>query len=364
MICTNCGTACPDGAKFCMECAAPIKTPEFPLPEEFPVFAPAEKVNDALFSQEDPILAESDTDTSAVSDESVTGASPAMALPAHDASAIPADPDPIPEVPELFPEEEFIPEAVPVFEAGSIPKTETDTESDAATTPEPPQMPQFPQDTDSPYRIPMEHPPVQAAPPPARKGSHWVPIVIMAVLCVFGLSLFLALPFDTPDRPAVSDSETPWFYNIDGTLYFQPELYHGPEELTVPDTVDGLPVTNLAPYCFADCAFTTVILPDSLHSISEGAFSNCSSMRGIFLPEGLTYIGTDAFYRCTVLEAICIPSTVETIESGAFDGCFKLSFILYNGIHSHWLDLYGDMIGKKTQVYCTDGTFVQRKSFP
>ena len=34
MICTVCGTACPEGAKFCMECGAAFPIPETPVPEE------------------------------------------------------------------------------------------------------------------------------------------------------------------------------------------------------------------------------------------------------------------------------------------------------------------------------------------
>ena len=219
----------------------------------------------------------------------------------------------------------------------------------------------------SPYQTsPYQNSPYQSSPyqtrvphVPAKKGTHWIPIVIMAVLCVFGLALFLALPFDTADAPMVSDSETPWFYNDNGTLYFYEEYYHGPEELTVPDMVDGRPVTALAPYCFAGCDFTTVILPDTLERIGNNAFDGCTSMRGIFLPEGLTSIGAEAFYCCSELEAICIPSTTKVIETDAFYGCLKLQHIFYNGIHSHWLDLYEDMIGARTQVYCTDGTFGQ-----
>lgn len=210
----------------------------------------------------------------------------------------------------------------------------------------------------SPYQPPA------ASPLPAKKGTHWIPIAIMSVLCVIGFVLFLALPFGSGDAPAVSNSETPWFYNDNGTLYFYEEHYTGPEELTVPELVDGQPVTELGAYCFAGCDFTTVILPDTLETIGANAFDGCTLMRGIFLPEGVVHIGSEAFYCCSELEAICIPSTVKTIEAGAFDGCFGLNFILYNGIHSHWLDLYGDMIGQKTQVYCIDGTFVHRHVFP
>lgn len=306
MICTACGSACPEGAKFCMECGAALPVPESPLPEE-PVTP--------------PVTAE--------------------ALPITDTPVQTIVECPAAEAPESLPE------------AAPLPRDEAPAEEPAPPAPE-----SFPIYQTSPYQAPPQA--VPPAPPlPAKKGTHWIPIAIMAVLCVFGLTLFLTLPFGTADQPIFSDSETPWFYNDNGTLYFYEEYYHGPEELTVPDMVDGQPVTALAPYCFAGCDFTTVILPDTLERIGNNAFDGCTSMRGIFLPEGLTSIGAEAFYCCFELEAICIPSTTKVIETDAFYGCLKLQHIFYNGIHSHWLDLYEDMIGARTQVYCTDGTFGQ-----
>ena len=224
-------------------------------------------------------------------------------------------------------------------------------------------------ETSEPAVSPVSTPEPVPAPEttPKKKGTHWIPIAIMGLLCVIGLGLFFFIPYgEAPAQiPVASDSETPWFQNVDGTLYFWDELYTGSAEVTVPETVDGLPVERLGAYCFADCTrIETVILPDTLVAIENSAFSGCTAMRGIFIPEGVTYIGSDAFYNCDALEAICIPASMAHIESGAFDGCDRLDYILYDGIHSHWNDLYSDYIGHETQVYCTDGTFIQRQRFP
>lgn len=304
MICTVCGSAAPDGAKFCMECGAALSIPDAPIPEET-VAQPASFQS---------------TPTADTGD--------AVSAPAEE-----------------------------VCDAASLPEDTSEEEPSA-------------QVSSLPSPAPVSSHPAQPQATPAitrkaaKKGTHWIPIAIMAVLCVFGLALFLALPFGSASTPTTSSSETPWFHNDNGTLYFNRELYQGPEELAIPDLVDGQPITELSTYCFAGCDFITVILPDSLEAIGAHAFDGCTKMRGIFLPEGLVYIGNQAFYCCSELEAICIPSTVETIEPGAFDGCFDLDYILYNGTQNNWLELYSDMIGKKTQVYCVDGTFVHQKVFP
>lgn len=217
----------------------------------------------------------------------------------------------------------------------------------------------------SPASTPEPIPAAEAQ--PKKKGTHWIPIAIMGLLCAIGLGLFFLIPYDeaSADIPAASDSETPWFQNVGGTLYFWEELYTGSAEVIVPETVDGLTVERLGAYCFADCTrIETVILPDTLETIEDNAFSGCTALRGIFIPEGVTDIGADAFYGCDALEAISLPASVEYIESGAFDGCGKLKYVLYDGIYRSWHRLYSDYICQETQVYCTDGTFVQQPRLP
>lgn len=119
-------------------------------------------------------------------------------------------------------------------------------------------------------------------------------------------------------------------------------------EITVPATVDGVPVTEIS--AFSDSLFdpdgcpnvTKVTLPDSITGINYCAFSgftkleeisipagveyigwrafeNCSALRKITLPEGLEEIGEEAFLNCTSLEEFNIPSSVVSINGSAFD---------------------------------------------
>lgn len=190
---------------------------------------------------------------------------------------------------------------------------------------------------------------------PPKKGTHLVPILILIAISVLGIALFFLIPMDT------AESATPWFTVEDGVLYFDESRYYGPAELTVPSVVDGQTVREISAHCFEDCIFlTTVILPDTLESIGDAAFAGCISLRGISIPEGVTHIGAEAFLSCSALEAVTVPSTAESIGEDAFGGCGKLKFVFYNGIHSHWKKLYSAYIGPATQVFCTDGAFLQR----
>lgn len=200
-----------------------------------------------------------------------------------------------------------------------------------------------------------------AAPIP-RKGRHRVPLLIMAAMVLIGLILFIATSGKTAgSAPAAAQtgSETPWFRNEEGTLYFDASLYTGPSELTIPDTVGGAAVTCIAEDCFAgNTTLTSVILPDTLREIGSGAFSGCSALRGIFIPDGVKLIGSGAFRDCTALEAVCVPASVEAIGYNAFRGCTRLVYILYDGKFAQWAELYSGTITSGTKVYCTDGTYI------
>lgn len=191
--------------------------------------------------------------------------------------------------------------------------------------------------------------------PAARKGTHIVPLLILAALSVFGIALFFLIPMAEPA------SDTPWFRITDGTLYFDAELYSGSSELTVPETVNGQTVTAIAPSCFEGCdRLTTVILPDTVTAIGSYAFTGCTSLRGIFIPPSVTSIDVCAFRGCTALEAISLPGSLTRIGEHTFDNCDKLAHIFFDGTHNQWTTLYSAHINLYTQVYCTDGKFLQR----
>ena len=51
------------------------------------------------------------------------------------------------------------------------------------------------------------------------------------------------------------------------------------ENLTIPDQLDGHPVTAIRDFAFSDCSsLTSVSIPDSVTAIGDRAFSNCSNL--------------------------------------------------------------------------------------
>ncbi|MBQ7596819.1 MAG: leucine-rich repeat protein [Clostridia bacterium] len=77
---------------------------------------------------------------------------------------------------------------------------------------------------------------------------------------------------------------------------------------------------------FMDCInLSRVIVPESITTIDNVAFSGCTSLTGIEIPEGVASIGESAFKNCSGLTSINIPQSVTAIGESAFSGCTGLT---------------------------------------
>lgn len=72
---------------------------------------------------------------------------------------------------------------------------------------------------------------------------------------------------------------------------------------------------------------TSVIIPNSVTSIEDYAFSSCSGLTSVTIPNSVTSIGYHSFLGCSGLTSITIPNSVTSIESWAFSGCSSLTSI-------------------------------------
>ena len=63
---------------------------------------------------------------------------------------------------------------------------------------------------------------------------------------------------------------------------------------------------------------TSIEVPNSVTSIGNEAFTNCSGLTSIKIPNSVTSIGNSAFQGCSGLTSIEIPNSVTSIGDGAF----------------------------------------------
>jgi len=105
--------------------------------------------------------------------------------------------------------------------------------------------------------------------------------------------------------------------------------YTGPGgDVTIPDTIEGLPVSSVGYQAFRDCvSLTGVAIPNSVTSIGEAAFFRCAGLTNIRIPNSVTSIGPYAFLECSSLTSITIPNSVTSIEFEAFRNCTGLTSV-------------------------------------
>jgi len=70
-----------------------------------------------------------------------------------------------------------------------------------------------------------------------------------------------------------------------------------------------------------------VSLPDTLVTIGNDAFYNCSSLTGITVPNSVTSIGANAFSGCIALISADLSCKATVIPDGLFNGCRSLNTV-------------------------------------
>ena len=81
-------------------------------------------------------------------------------------------------------------------------------------------------------------------------------------------------------------------------------------------------VTSIGDHAFSWCrSLSEIVIPSSVTSIGKGVFSCCDSLSEIVIPFSVTSIGKDAFFSCDSLSEIVIPSSVTSIGDSAFYRC-------------------------------------------
>ena len=88
-------------------------------------------------------------------------------------------------------------------------------------------------------------------------------------------------------------------------------------------------VTSIGQYAFSECnSLTSLTIPNSVISLGQYAFWGCSSLTSMTIPNSVTSIETGAFLDCSSLASITIPPSVTSIGDKIFRGCSRLASIV------------------------------------
>ena len=125
--------------------------------------------------------------------------------------------------------------------------------------------------------------------------------------------------------------------------------------------IELIDTTLIASETFAGTCLTSINIPDSVTTIEDGAFMECTSLpvednlryadtylvgavdeslSTYTIKEGTKWIGTYAFNGCSDLTSITIPDSVTSIGFAAFQNCSNLTEITCNAITAPTIHRY------------------------
>lgn len=129
----------------------------------------------------------------------------------------------------------------------------------------------------------------------------------------------------------------------------------------IPDTISGLPVTNLGKDSFKETGVTIVYVPEGVTNLSDGVFYGCSQLETVYLPSSLTTIGAEVF-QSSSLEEIEIPNSVvyfglgDLIDDGnIFKDCTSLvSATIGSGVTDLYASVFENCSSLESLVFLGD----------
>lgn len=131
-----------------------------------------------------------------------------------------------------------------------------------------------------------------------------------------------------------------FLYDVKGKEATITGVENCPAVLDIPETIDGYTVTAIGEDAFRELPVETVRFPQSVKTIGQTAFYQCTSLTDVFLPNDLQSIMAGAFMGCESLEHVAavefangkpintrpvFPEALTEVSNGAFGGCYALT---------------------------------------
>lgn len=105
-------------------------------------------------------------------------------------------------------------------------------------------------------------------------------------------------------------------------FYFNNQLITELSQLNI--TTDKIPN-----YAFIGWKGTSIVIPDCVRTVGDGAFMNCSNATFIDTGDGVTNLGIKVFQECTKVERAILGDSVSYVNERCFTGCSNLMSITF-----------------------------------
>lgn len=92
----------------------------------------------------------------------------------------------------------------------------------------------------------------------------------------------------------------------DKIIIYQYDGYETTGVLEIPESIDGKKVTEIGDETFSGAKFSEILLPNTLTTIGEFAFSGCKNLEKITIPASVASIGASVFADCTGMKKISV----------------------------------------------------------
>ena len=140
-------------------------------------------------------------------------------------------------------------------------------------------------------------------------------------------------------NPVAETPDTDLIYTVENGKVTITGCDQNAVEVTIPETLEGHPVTSIGSNAFSNCTdLTSISIPPSVSSIDSSAFVNCTQLSEITVDPNNTDYTSDqgVLFNKDKTAIICypagktetvyeIPSVVTQIEENAFNGCVNLT---------------------------------------
>lgn len=155
---------------------------------------------------------------------------------------------------------------------------------------------------------------------------------LLSILCALSVAAGAAAVYAAEGTEYKDNDGNVFLYSENGSGITIEKCDGAKGEISVPSEIDGKKVTELGNEAFKGTDITGIDIPDTVTSIGDYCFMDCSALTSVLLPESVTELGESAFVNCTSLKEVNIPEKVTELKNSVFNSCAIVSITIPDGV--------------------------------